>query len=127
MNESKALLGLPSEFTLAGVKVRVYQPNVEWVLRILGQMGSLAEAIDGKDIKGLVPVLDMVMSTIRLPWHCFAFTGWQKLLWFRSLNATQQAYFLEKWLEAVDINGIKDCFLRAGKAVSNQLGIRDTP
>lgn len=121
MNESKALLGLPAEFKLAGVKVRVYQPNVEWVLKALGQMEGLGLALHdmagGKGMDGLAPFIGMILGTVRLPWYL----NWRKLRWFRRLNATQQIHFFEQWLEAVDIRGIKDCFQRAGKAVGVHL------
>lgn len=121
MNESKALLGLPSEFTLAGVRVRVYQPNIEWVLLALGQMEGLGLALHemagGKGMEGLGPFVGLILGTVKLPWYL----GWRKLHWFRRLNATQQIHFFEQWLEAVDIKGIKDCFHRAGKAVGTHL------
>ena len=131
MNESKALLGLPSEFTLAGVKVKVYQPNVEWVLKALGLLDKLGpalkELVGGKGVKGMTPLLSLIFSTIKLPWYKLAPVTALKFLWFRRLNVAQQTYFLEKWMEAVDVPGMKDCFQRAGKAISGQLISRDTP
>lgn len=121
MNESKALLGLPSEFKLAGVKVRVYQPGL-LALDFIGPavVGLMYE----KDFKAAYKAAAPLLRTIKLP---IPLPNIGKLWWYRHLNAAQQAHFIEKWLEAVDMKGIKDCFQRAGKALAAMNDQADTP
>ncbi len=129
MDESKALLGLPTEFELAGKKVKVYTPNVEWIIGTIGHLGRLTEVINrlqsGRNpIIVAIPLLKHLFQTVKIPGKFFM---WQKLLWYRNLNSVQQAAFLEQWREAIDFEGIKESFRRAGAGIMKSTGISNTP
>ena len=112
MQEERALLGLPEEFEIAKTKIKVYVPTGEWMIGMLGWSKKLSEimqeTVGGKLHKDSVPFLSHVFKSCKIGWRVF---GWQKLLWFRKLNAMQQIAFFEQWNKAIDIEKVQDFFL----------------